>query len=83
MRPAARVARPPASRIGELTASFASDSERFRVDVLSAVAKAKLLVGLLWKQPEADFAFHRGPAERLVRAVRNAARWLFKRLAGR
>ena len=57
--------------------------ERFRVDDLRAVAKAKLLVGQLWNQPEADFAFHRGPAERLVRAVRNAARWLFKRLAGR
>ena len=57
--------------------------ERFRVDDLKAVAKAKLLVGQLWNQPDADFAFHRGPAERLVRAVRNAARWLFKRVAGR
>ncbi len=52
--------------------------DRFRNDDLRAVVKAKLLVGQLWNQPDADFAFRRDPPERTVRAVRDAARWLFK-----
>ena len=56
--------------------------ERFRTDDLRAVVKAKLLVGQLWNKPDADFAFRRDPAERIVRAVRDAARWTFKLFAG-
>lgn len=56
--------------------------ERFRVDDLRAVAKAKLLVARVGTEEEAHFAFHRGPAERVVRAIRDAARWAF-RLAAR
>ncbi len=55
--------------------------ERFRRDDLRAVAKAKILVARVWTEEEAHFAFHRGPAERVVRAVRDAARWLFKLVA--
>lgn len=54
--------------------------ERFRVDDLKAVAKAKILVARVGTEEEAQFAFHRGPAERVVRALRDAARWVFKRL---
>lgn len=56
--------------------------ERFRRDDLRGVVKAKLLVGQLWNQPDADFAFHRGPVERVVRSLRDAARWVVKLLAG-
>jgi len=56
--------------------------ERFRLDDLRAVVKAKLLVARVGTQQEARFAFHRSLAERLVRAVRDSARWLFKLIAG-
>jgi hypothetical protein len=56
--------------------------ERFRIDDLRAVVKARLLVGRIWNDEDERFAFHHGPAERAVRAVRNAARWLFRLLAG-
>lgn len=56
--------------------------ERFRTDDLRAVVKAKLLVGQLWDKSDADFAFRRDPFERIVRATRDAARWLFKLCAG-
>jgi len=54
--------------------------ERFRVDDLRGVMKARLLVGQLWNQQDADFAFRRSPAERVVRAARDCARWAFKLL---
>jgi len=56
--------------------------EQFRRDDLRGVMKARLLVGQLWNQPDADFAFRRGPLERAVRAVRDCARWAFKLMAG-
>ncbi len=56
--------------------------ERFRVDDLRAVVKARILVGRIGDEADADFAFRHGAAERAVRAVRDAARWIFKRLAG-
>lgn len=56
--------------------------ERFRLDDLRGVMKARLLVGQLWNPADAEFAFHRSRGERAVRAVRNGARWLFKLLAG-
>ena len=52
--------------------------ERFRLDDLRAVAKAKVLVSRVYTPDEADFAFHRGAAERVVRAVRDAGRWVFR-----
>lgn len=55
--------------------------ERFRLDDLRAVAKAKILVARVGTDEEARFAFHRSPGERIVRAVRDGARWLFKRLS--
>jgi len=55
--------------------------ERFRVDDLRAVVKARLLVGRIGDEADADFAFRRGLAERTVRALRDAARRVFKRLA--
>ena len=55
--------------------------ERFRLDDERAVVKARLLVGRIWNEADERFAFHHGPAERAVRAVRNAARWFFKLLA--
>jgi hypothetical protein len=55
--------------------------ERFRVDDLRGVMKARLLVGQLWNERDAQFAFRRGPIERGVRALRNGARWVFKQLA--
>ncbi len=57
--------------------------ERFRVDDQRAVVKARLLVGRFWNEEDERFAFHRGPGERAVRAIRNAARRLFKLLARR
>jgi hypothetical protein len=56
--------------------------ERFRTDDLRGVIKAKLLAGQLWNKPDADFAFRRDPFERMVRAVRDAARWTFRLFAG-
>jgi hypothetical protein len=56
--------------------------ERFRMDDLRAVTKARILVARVSTDEQARFAFHRTPAERAVRAVRNAARWLFKLMAG-
>ena len=55
--------------------------ERFRIDDRRAVVKARLLVGRIWNDADEHFAFHHGPAERTVRALRNGARWLFKALA--
>jgi len=55
--------------------------ERFRLDDERAVVKARLLVGRIWNEADERFAFHHGPAEQAVRALRNAARWLFKLLA--
>ncbi|HUT34353.1 MAG TPA: hypothetical protein VNE39_12780 [Planctomycetota bacterium] len=55
--------------------------ERFRIDDQRAVVKARLLVGRIWNDADEHFAFHHGPAERTVRALRNGARWLFKALA--
>lgn len=55
--------------------------DRFRVDDRRAVVKARLLVGRFWNEADERFAFHHGPAERAVRAVRNGARWLFRALA--
>jgi len=56
--------------------------ERFRLDDLRAVVKARLLVGRVGTPADAEFAFHRSPVERVVRVARDAARWLFKLLAG-
>jgi hypothetical protein len=55
--------------------------ERFRIDDRRAVVKARLLVGRFWTEEDEHFAFHHGPAERAVRAMRNAARRIFKLLA--
>ena len=52
--------------------------ERFRVDDLRGVAKAKVLVARAGTREEAHFAFHRGPLERVVRAIRDAGRWVFR-----
>ncbi len=57
--------------------------ERFRLDDLRAVVKARLLVGRVGGKADAHFAFYRSPGERAVRAVRDAARWLFKLAARR
>ncbi len=57
--------------------------EQFRIDDRRAVVKARLLVGRFWNDADERFAFHRGPLERIVRALRNAARSLFKLLARR
>jgi len=57
--------------------------DRFRRDDDRAVVKARLLAGRFWNEEDEQFAFRRGPGERVVRAVRNAARRLFKMLAGR
>ncbi len=57
--------------------------ERFRIDDLRAVVKARLLVGRIWNDADEHFAFHHGPAERAIRAVRNAARRCLKLLARR
>jgi hypothetical protein len=45
--------------------------------------KARLLVGRIWNDEDERFAFHHGPAERAVRAVRNTVRRLFKLVARR
>lgn len=55
--------------------------ERFRIDDLRGVMKARLLVGQLWNERDAQFAFRRGPAERVVRAIRDGTRWLFRMVA--
>ena len=55
--------------------------ERFRIDDLRGVMKARLLVGQLWNQEDAQFAFRRGPTERVVRALRDGVRWAFKMIA--
>jgi O-acetyl-ADP-ribose deacetylase (regulator of RNase III) len=57
--------------------------ERFRLDDLRAVVKARLLGGRIWSDADAHFAFYRSPGERAVRLVRDAARWIFKLAAGR
>ena len=56
---------------------------RFRMDDLRAVAKAKILVARVGTDEEASFAFHRGPAERVVRALRDAARGVFRAITRR
>ena len=55
--------------------------ERFRIDDQRAVVKARLLVGRIWNEADERFAFHHGPGERAIRAVRNGARRLLKALA--
>jgi hypothetical protein len=57
--------------------------ERFLIDDRRAVVKQRLLVGRLWNDEDERFAFHHGPAERVVRAIRNAARGFFKLLVRR
>jgi hypothetical protein len=57
--------------------------ERFRMDDLRGVAKARIHVGGQWTEADARFAFHRSPGERVIRAVRDAARWLFQLAARR
>jgi predicted Ser/Thr protein kinase len=61
--------------------SFAFD--RFRHDDERAVVKTRLRIGRVWNEEDARFAFHRGPAERVVRAVRNTARRLLQLIAHR
>ena len=62
--------------------------DRFRTDDLRAVAKAKFFLARptanrpAWSEADAEFAFRRDPFERLVRALRDAARWMFKLFAG-
>ncbi len=70
------------TRCGALGQLRRSLFERFRLDDLRAVMKAKLLVARVGTPEEAHFAFHRGTAERLVRIVRDAARRFFKLIAG-
>jgi len=69
------------TRAGPFGPARRSVFERFRMDDLRGVMKARLLAGQLWNEPDAEFAFRRGPAERLVRGVRDGARWLFRLLA--
>lgn len=57
--------------------------ERFRLDDLRGVAKAKYYCGNMTDQAERDFAFSVLPGERFARAVRDAARWLFQTVARR
>jgi hypothetical protein len=57
--------------------------DRFLLDDQRAVVKAKLQVGQLWNQAEADFAFYRSPGERVVRRIRDGLRWAFKVIAGK
>ena len=57
---------------------FGGVTHDLTLDDLRAVVKARLLVGRIWNEQDAQFAFHRSPAERVIRAVRDAARWLFK-----
>jgi len=54
---------------------------RFLLDDQKAVVKARLQVGQMWDPADAEFAFHRGPAERAVRRVRDGLRWMFKVLS--
>ncbi len=70
------------SRSGFLSPVRRLAFERFRLDDLRAVVKARLLIGRVGGEADAHFAFHRSPGERAIRAVRDAARWLF-RLAAR
>ncbi len=57
--------------------------ERFRLDDERAVVKARLLVGQIGNEADEHFAFHHGPAERTIRALRDAARWFFHLLSRR
>jgi hypothetical protein len=52
--------------------------DRFALDDRRAVVKARLQVGQLWNQEDADFVFRRGALERMVRRVRDGLRWTFK-----
>jgi len=57
--------------------------ERFRLDDERAVVKARLLVARIGDEQDRHFVYHRGPAERVVRALRDAARWAFQAIARR
>jgi hypothetical protein len=54
--------------------------ERFRDDDRRAVVKARMLVGGIRSEEDERFVRHRSPAERVVRAIRDGARWLFQLL---
>jgi hypothetical protein len=54
--------------------------QRFRVDDRRAVVKARMLVGGVRSDEDEQFVRQRSGAERVVRAVRNGARWLFQTL---
>lgn len=56
--------------------------QRFLLDDEKAVVKARLQVGQMGSRADAQFAFHRGPAERVVRRIRDGLRWTFKLLSG-
>jgi hypothetical protein len=57
--------------------------ERFRLDDQRAVVKARLLVARIGDERDRRFVYHRGPAERVVRAIRDAVRWAFQAIARR
>ena len=57
--------------------------ERFRLDDLRGVAKAKCYCGTVTQQEERDFAFRMLPGERFARTFRDAVRWLFQTLTRR
>ncbi|MCJ7752820.1 MAG: hypothetical protein MUQ65_17325 [Armatimonadetes bacterium] len=54
--------------------------ERFREDDRRAVVKARMLVGGVRSEEDERLVRHRSPAERVVRAIRDGARWLFQLL---
>jgi len=54
---------------------------RFLLDDEKAVVKARLQVGKMWNAADAEFAFRRGPGERLIRRIRDGLRWAFKLLS--
>lgn len=57
--------------------------ERFRLDDLRGVAKAKYYCGTVTEQEERDFAFRPVPGERFARTVRDGVRWLLQTLTRR
>lgn len=57
--------------------------ERFRLDDWRAVIKARMLVGGVRSDEDEQFVRQRSRAERVVRAIRNGARWVFQALGRR
>jgi hypothetical protein len=57
--------------------------ERFRLDDRRAVVKARMLVGGVRNPEDERFVRQRSRPERVVRAIRNGARWVFQFLARR